>query len=206
MNPVLESDGDFFTQKLAVVATTAHSWDHCKYLSENKKVLHIGCSDWPIFNAKSNMHIYLKPFCNELVGVDINGLQEMQAACPGKYYSSIEELLFCTTEKEEWDTVLVPNIIEHLPNPGLMVEALFRLNFKTMFILVPNYKVQEQAIYEDGIFSERIHPDHYAWYSPYTLYNLIKKPIDPTTSDHQYEIKMMFFDNQNMISILITKI
>lgn len=186
---------DFFTQQLRVGLIADHSWAYCKKISEGKKVLHIGCSDWPIFTPDGNMHIYLKPFCRELAGCDINGLPDMNSHCPGRYMSSLD-----FAEHEVWDTILVPNIIEHLPNPGAMVGDLMSTRFKTLFVLVPNYKVQEQATYADGIFTEKIHPDHYAWYSPYTLFNLFKSHIK--TSD---TVSMNFFDNQNMISLLIER-
>ena len=187
---------DFFTQRLKVVDLyETHSWEFCKQLCVDKKVLHIGCSDWPIFNPKCNMHIFLSEFCKELHGLDPNGIKELREHFDGTYFQTIHKADL------HYDVVLVPNIIEHLVNPGEMVKDLFKLNFKKMFVLVPNAKVYEQATYENGLFKERIHPDHYAWYSPYTLYNLFRKQIH----EGDYDYDMNFFDNQNMISILITK-
>ncbi len=42
---------------------------------------------------------------------------------------------------------------------------------------------------------------HYAWYSPYTLWNLFRKPIEEAGAT----CELNFFDNKNMISILITQ-
>ena len=189
------SEGDFFTQTLTVGDVLSHSWEYCRKLSVGKKVLHIGCSDYPIFNPKTNMHLYLTPPCTkELHGCDPNGIKQLQEHYSGTYFNAVEEA------DREYDVILVPNIIEHLTNPGLMVEQLFKIKFKTLFVLVPNYSVSSQATYEKGIFTERIHPDHYAWYSPYTLWNLFRKPIEKANAT----CAMNFLDDKKMISILIT--
>lgn len=186
---------DFFTQKLKVGDLSTHSWEYCKQLCIDKKVLHIGCSDWPIFSPKCNMHIFLGEFCKELHGVDPNGLEELGKYCKGELFHSIH------VAEEDYDVILVPNILEHTELPGVLVKNLFMKNFKKMFVLVPNAKVYEQATYENGIFTERVHPDHFCWYSPFTLYNLFEKEIEAGG----YECELNFFDNQQMISILIWK-
>ncbi len=196
MNKTVEiSTPDFFTQKLKVGLIETHSWEYCKNLCEGKKVLHIGCSDWPIFNPEGNLHIHLSKFCSELHGCDPNGLNELSEYCKGVLFESIE------STDNDYDVILAPNIFEHLTNPGIMVKDLFGINFKKLFVLVPNAKVYEQAKYEDGVFIERVHPDHYFWFSPFTIYNLFKTHIE--ASGATFELN--FFDNMNMISILITK-
>ena len=185
------SDGDFFTQTLFVDEYNGHSWEYCKDLCIDKKVLHIGCSDFPFDNSKGTLHGYLSPIANELHGCDINGIEEMKKHYPGIYFNSIDEV------NEQYDVILVPNIIEHLNNPGLFIGKLFDISFNSMFVLVPNCSVIEQSKYDKGVFTEKIHPDHYAWYSPYTLYNLFKPYIQNTES------KLIFFDNRNMIGLQI---
>lgn len=186
---------DFFTQTLNVGEIKHHSWEYCKKLCAGKKVLHVGCSDHP-FPPEGTLHVELGKICKELHGVDIEGLEEMKTVYDGKYFESVGELYL-----DEYDVVLVPNVLEHLRNPGSMIEDLFGIDFKEMFILVPNYSISEQATYENGVFTEKVHPFHYAWYSPYTLLNLLKKYIN--TEHDSYELN--FFDNKNMISILIKK-
>ena len=194
---VVVSAGDFFTQKLKVGEVKEHSHEYCRKLCVGKKVLHIGCSDYPIFDPKTNMHLYLTPpYTSELHGCDPNGIDTLRQHYNGIYYNSISDVV---DDKEWYDTILVPNVIEHLVNPGLMAEELFAIKFRTLFVLVPNYSISSQATYENGIFTEKIHPDHFCWYSPYTLYNLFKKPIERTGATFE----MNFFDNGNMISILI---
>lgn len=194
MNSVCEiSSGDFFTQKLIVGEVYQHSWEYCKRLCDGKKVLHIGCSDYP-FPPEGTLHVELGKICKELHGVDIRGIEEMKKIYDGEYYESLNEIM-----GDSYDIILVPNVIEHLENPGVMIKELFTMFFDKMFILVPNYFISEQATYIDGVFTEKVHPDHYAWYSPYTLYNLLSGYIK--RFGHSCELN--FFDNKNMISILI---
>lgn len=187
--------GDFFTQRLVVGSIDAHSWDYCKLLCADKKVLHVGCSDYPLFSSEGSLHLQLVPVAKELHGCDPNGLEELKKHYDGVYYDSINQI------DDEYDVVLVPNVIEHLKNPGLMVDELFSIPFKKLFVLVPNYSISEQAVYEKNIFTERVHQDHYAWYSPYTLWNLFKEHIEEWGAS----CELNFFDNRSMISILITK-
>jgi len=192
-NKVEISAGDFFTQKLQVGDIQTHSWAYCSDLCMDKKVLHIGCSDYPIFNLGTNMHLKLVDFASELHGCDPNGLEELKGYYDGIYFKDIAEV------DREYDVVLVPNIIEHLENPGALLKELFKIKFKQMFVLVPNYSIYTQASYQEGVFTERIHPDHFAWYSPYTLWNLFKKYMEALGCTYE----LNFFDNGSMISILI---
>lgn len=193
-NNVEVSAGDFFTQKLKVGDVTQHSWEYCKDLCRGQKVLHIGCSDYPIFEESTNLHIKLVYVASELHGCDLNGLDVMRKHYDGIYIKHLD------ASDADYDIILVPNIIEHLVNPGLMVDELFCINFKKLFVLVPNYFISEQATHIDGIFTERIHPDHYAWYSPYTIWKLFSSKLSS-----EYTFELNFFDNKSMISILISK-
>lgn len=189
------SDGDFFTQTLLVGDVTQHSWAYCSKLCDDQKVLHIGCSDYPIFDKGTNMHLHLVNYAKELHGCDPNGVDKLREHYDGVYFSNIQEA------NSAYDVILVPNIIEHLENPGLLIDELFSINFKKMFVLVPNYKIYEQATYENGIFTEKIHPDHYFWPSPYTLWNLFRKNMEKFGAT----CELNFFESGQMISILIIK-
>lgn len=195
-NSVCEtSAGDFFTQRLTVGSISAHSWDYCKHICEGKKVLHVGCSDYPLFTPEGSLHLQLVGVAKELHGCDPNGLEDLKKHYDGVYYDSIMQI------DEDYDVVLVPNVLEHLKNPGLMVNELFDIPFKKLFVLVPNYSIFKQATYEKNIFTERVHQDHYAWYSPYTLWNLFKDHM----AVYGATCELNFFDRGSMISILITK-
>lgn len=198
MNKICEiSAGDFFTQKIKVGQIAQHSWEYCKELSLGKKVLHIGCSDYPLFKPETNMHLHLSHFAKELHGCDTNGIDELRKHYNGVYFDEIFEVV-CVNN--EYDVILATNIIEHLENPGKMIERIFSIRFKKLFILVPHYAISAQAEYDGQTFTERIHPDHYCWYSPYTLWKLLSEQMKNIGA----ECEMNFFDNQNMISILVT--
>lgn len=185
---------DFFTQELKVGRVEDHSWLFCQHLCEGRKVLHVGCTDYPIFNPEGNLHIEMGKYAKELHGVDPNGTEELSKRYNGKYFKRLHEA------DSYYDVILVPNVLEHVKDAGLFIQDLFEVKFRTLFVLVPDYSISKQATYDNGIFAERIHPDHYAWYSPYTLLNLFKSQID--RGHFTYELN--FFDGGNMISILIT--
>lgn len=189
------SVGDFFTQKLSVGDIVDHSWKYCIDLCRYKKVLHVGCSDHPIFDVGSSLHLQLVGVASDLHGVDPNGIDLIKPHYDGVYYKDI------SVAEKHYDVILVPNVIEHLENPGDMVKSLFQINFKKLFVIVPNYSISVQATHVDGIFTERVHPDHFAWYSPYTLWNLFRKEIERVEA----ECELNFFDNKSMVSITITR-
>lgn len=190
------SEGNFYTQKLIVNEVSEHSWEFCKNLCTGKRTLHIGCSDYPIYAGGGNLHTFLSEFCSELVGCDTNGLDILKIEYDGIYYDSIEAVV---STNKTFDVILVPNVIEHLTNPGDMVKALFSIVFKEIFVLVPNYFISSQAKYEKGEFTEMVHPDHFAWYSPYTLLNLFREEIVKKDMDCQ----LVFLGNKDMIGLVM---
>ncbi len=189
------SCGDFFTQSLFVGNILEHSWDYCEKLCINKKVLHVGCSDYPLFSKEGSLHLKLIDSSSELHGCDIEGLTQLKECYGGIYFNSIEEVIM---SGNEYDTILVPNVIEHIKNPGIFIENLFRIKFKTLFILVPNFSVSHLSSYNGMIFTERVHPDHYCWYSPYTLWNLFSKYLDGFNCEINF-----FTEDKSMVSLLI---
>jgi hypothetical protein len=162
-------------------------------LCKDKKVLHIGCVDWPVFNPESNLHMTLSKHTKELVGVDTNveGLQDLHAFCGGRYLTELT-----TLGKEQFDVVLVPETIEHVLNAGdFMKQLMLFCKFKTLVITAPNAMMTEPSkVWNDSkydklasgkcLFTEVVHPDHKCWYSPYTLMNLVK-----TCCDEHWEIE-----------------
>lgn len=142
---------------------------------ENKKVLHIGCTDYPIFDAKNNLHIKISKYTSVLHGMDVDkdGLDVLNRHYAGTYFTDLND-----SYKFEYDTVLVPETIEHVENVGLFLKEISKVKAETFIITGPNafndYGVNE---YDDkiNIFTESIHPDHNCWFSPYTLKNAIEK-------------------------------
>ena len=142
---------------------------------ENKNVLHIGCTDYPIFNPKNNLHIKISNYTKTLHGMDVDkeGLNELNNHFKGTYFTDINQ-----SYNFDYDTVLVPETIEHVENIGTFLKEISKVNAENFIITGPNAfhtyfpnKLDE----ESSIFTEAIHPDHNCWFSPYTLKNVIEK-------------------------------
>lgn len=165
---------------------------------ENKKVLHFGCTDFPIFNPENNLHLQLANYCSELHGfdIDIDGLTKMKSFHNSLYYSKFEEI-----EHESYDTVLVPETIEHVNNVQLFLEKIEGINAKHFIITAPNCF---NRFFEHGYSSktgnwiEGIHPDHNCWYSPYTLKNTIKKFT-------RLKVLELYLSNNDLMVICVCK-
>lgn len=191
----MSEEKDFFTQQVVVRSSDDHSWAYCANISKDMKVLHVGCSDWPLTSPKDSLHAELQKHCTLLHGADPNDTDIMEKEIGGVYFKTVAEA------DNYYDVILVPNVLEHASNAGELIGQLLSKDFKKLFVLVPNYSIYTQAKYNDMIFTERVHPDHVAWYSPYTLLNLFRRYMNKDRDTYE----LAFFDGGNMISILITR-
>ncbi|MDT8416127.1 MAG: hypothetical protein RQ735_12230 [Flavobacteriaceae bacterium] len=143
--------------------------------SHNKKVIHFGCTDWPIFNPKNNLHIRLSKITNEIHGfdIDLDGIQNLKKYVNQKYFSNFDEIGI-----ENYDVCLVPETIEHVDNVSEFLNNLSKVNANVFLITAPNCFSKEiisRNYYGKTEFIEMVHPDHNCWYSPFTLKNSIEK-------------------------------
>ena len=140
-----------------------------------KNVLHFGCTDWPVFDEKNNLHITLYPHCKSLSGfdIDVEGIENLKKYVPGNYYKNFDEV-----GNQQFDVCLVPETIEHVANFEAFLSGVGNIQAKEFIITAPNCFSPENISrnnYADGIFTENVHPDHNCWFSPYTLKNVIQK-------------------------------
>ncbi len=165
---------DFFTQPLDL-ENYIDRLDLFRELCSNRRVLHVGCVDWPIFDPKRNLHLQLSAFAGELTGLDNNeaGLDVLKKHCHGAYFKSTSEV------SGTFDVVLVPEVIEHVPNVKSFLDELDTLSFERIVFTVPNAfmpppgRLWNGSHPRKGGMVEVVHPDHKCWYSPYTLKNTI---------------------------------
>lgn len=142
---------------------------------EAKDVLHFGCTDWPVFNSKNNLHIILSAITKSIDGFDIDkpGIEALRKHVDQAYYSDFENL-----SSKKYDLCLIPETIEHVDNVAAFLGNLSNVNASKFLITAPNCfskTRQENYRVEKDTFVEVVHPDHNAWYSPYTLKNVIEK-------------------------------
>ncbi|MFL5284163.1 MAG: glycosyltransferase [Rhodopila sp.] len=170
--------------------------DVFKHLCGGKRVLHIGCADWPITDPATSLHLALEPHCVQLDGYDVHeeALAQLAPLTKGRLFSNFAEIA------GSYDIVLVPEVMEHVPNVPAFLAQLEQLRATCYFLSVPDafqcrghhfdYLPQSQT------FVEVVHPDHNVWYTPYTFTNTIKK-----YSGFNVE-KMWFFNRISLLAML----
>lgn len=142
---------------------------------EGKRVLHVGCADWPITDISRSLHLLLDRFCATLDGVDphTEALDLLRPHVKGQLFSSLAEAT------GSYDVVLVPEVMEHVANVEEFLRELQAIDAPQFLISVPD-AFQCRGRHFDYVagtetFVEVVHPDHNVWYTPYTFANTIQK-------------------------------
>jgi 2-polyprenyl-3-methyl-5-hydroxy-6-metoxy-1,4-benzoquinol methylase len=167
------------TNKVDIYNRVDFILNYCK----NKSVLHIGCTDFPFtrekFENKSLLHENLKQVAKSVIGLDNNeeSIRDYVALTGDKniFYCDINEMYPKEIEGEKFDVILLSEVLEHLINPSKAIAVLknsFAEGTKVL-VTVPNYS-SIQAIAASLNQKETIHPDHYWYFSPYTLTRLFQ--------------------------------
>jgi hypothetical protein len=167
---------EFFTQRM-VVENYRDRLPLLRELCAGKDVLHVGCADWPIFDPQNNLHLQLAPIARSIAGLDTDteGLERLRAFHDGRYYTRVAEV------DRPFDVLLVPEVIEHVPNAGEFLTELDRIDFHLALVTGPNALIRppnplwhETYRASGNTLVEFVHPDHKCYYSPYTLRNTIE--------------------------------
>lgn len=171
-------------------------WDVISKYCFGKNVIHFGCTDYPVFNPRNNLHLKLARICNTLHGFDVDtaGLKLLHYYYPSKYYNDYAELA-----SNKYDVCLVPETIEHVDNIKTFLENIERVDASIYIFTAPNCfhsKNIKRFWMDKNIFYEVVHPDHNAWFSPYTLKNVIEKYS-------QIKITKCYLTNENSIIVCV---
>lgn len=165
-------------------------------LCAGKRVLHVGCADWPITDPRTSLHIQLEPHCAVLDGFDVHveAMEQLQPYVKGRLFTDFAQIT------EAYDVVLVPEVMEHVPNVEGFLQQLESVEASTYLISVPDaFQCRNRHfdyVAESETFVEVVHPDHNAWYTPYTFANTIRK-----YSGLKVE-RMWFFNNISILALL----
>lgn len=189
----------YFVQRVPISSEIANVGrvDVLRGLCAGKRVLHVGCADWPITDPKTSLHLQLEPVCATLDGVDphVEALHQLAPfISKGSLFSEIADAT------GSYDVVLCPEVMEHVPDVAGFLAELQSVDAKTYLISVPD-AFQCRGRHFDYLmdaqtFVEVVHPDHNVWYTPYTFANTIRK-----YSDLQLE-KMWFFNGISLLALL----
>ena len=176
-------NNSFYLQRMRV-SEVAERLPYFRALCRDKKVLHVGCTDFPVFDPSRNLHIQIQDVCAGLDGLDTDreGMATLSQYVRGRYYSTTDDIA------QSYDLMLVPETIEHVGNIKLFLEDLDRVDTGQVLITAPcligwancfNYRGcagrQAKLLSRPDDYIEEIHPDHKAWFTPYTLANCVEQ-------------------------------
>ena len=155
--------------------------DFIKEISRGKKVLHLGCTNYPYTREAIDndmlLHFELEKVAAELYGFDYDqaGLDIIKSAGAKNLYRADLERLADVELDETFDVIIAGEMIEHLSNPGLFLKGVRRfMNERTELVIttINAYCAFRFIIYGlrgKGGKNEPVHPDHVAYYSFKTL-------------------------------------
>src|ERR1044072_1461672 len=171
------------THKIELVQRVQFIKDACR----GRKVLHLGCTNWPYtaeaLENNSLLHLELNDLASELWGLDFDqkGLDVLAGKGITHLYRADLEKLDELDINETFDVIVAGEIIEHLNNPGLFLRGIQRFMDarSTLLITTVNaycgFRLLYYALRGKGGLSEPVHPDHVAYYSYSTLSLLVKR-------------------------------
>jgi len=197
----LEAQHDaYFVQKLWVgdELIGQSRFEVFRQICANRRVLHVGCVDWPITDIESNLHLFLDGHCAVLDGFDVHdeAFPTLQPRLKGRLFSSWEQV------HDNYDVVLVPEVLEHVPNVAEFLAAIDAVGATHVVLTAPDaYQCFRRHFdYDQGskTFVEVVHPDHNNWYTPYTLSNTIAKYTN-------WQLQGMWFFNGMSLLTIATK-
>ncbi len=158
--------------------------DRIEYLieqSRSKRVLHLGCSDWPMTEEKiaghALLHDRLAQAAQTLTGLDASpeGVELLRhngyADC---FVANVEKMDVPELNGRVFDVIIAGELIEHLSNPGLFLQQVrrFMTPETALIITTPNaYCLFRVLRYFFGL--EMVHEDHNFYFSPRVLEHLL---------------------------------
>ena len=164
-----------------------------------KKVLHLGCTNWPYtldaIEAGMLLHDELAETATELYGFDFDqeGIDVLAAKGYTNLYQADLEKLDEVDLDEKFDVILAGEMIEHLNNPGLFLNGIKRfMNSETQLIVTTinaycGMRFLTYGLRGRGGLLEPVHPDHISYYSYSTLKLILER--------HKFAVeRFMFYD------------
>ena len=161
--------------------------DHIKSLCANKRVLHLGCANYPFteHSIENDMllHFDLEKISKELYGFDFDqkGLDILAAhGAKNLYRADLEHLEDVPLDKT-FDVIVAGEMIEHLNNPGLFLNGIQRfMNADTTLLITTINAYCGMRFLWYGLRGNRgkqepVHQDHVAYYSFSTLSEILKR-------------------------------
>lgn len=145
-------------------------------VGEHERIAHLGCTDWPYTEHRlareDLLHQRLLRF-GDVTGIDVDrqGIDRLAELMPGASFLCLDIADGAPAPHQgAYDLVLVAETLEHVPDPVSFLRGCGELLGAdgTICVTVPNACSPKIGI--RTVFGrERVHPDHFAYYSPRTL-------------------------------------
>jgi len=161
--------------------------DFIKTICAGKKVLHLGCTNYPYtqdsIDKEMLLHFELEKIASSLYGFDFDqaGIDVLAAAGGTDLFQADVEKLSEVPLDETFDVIIAGEMIEHLSNPGLFLSGIQRFmgpQTKLVITTINAYCAMRFGIYilrgKSGA-NEPVHPDHVAYYSFKTLKLIVER-------------------------------
>jgi Methyltransferase domain len=161
-----------------------------------RRVLHLGCVDWPFLEEKMKSGALLQSKLVEraasVVGVDSDaeGARLFNERGWETIVADVQDL----PELPEVDVVVAGEIIEHVSNPGLFLDSLAARCPSTEVIVTTVNAFAAKRFWRFLIGFEQVHPDHVAYYSPLTLRAILTRHGYEISEEYPYPIGPEFKD------------
>lgn len=155
-----------------------------------RDVLHVGCVDHGYLHDRLRtgrlLHRSIDEVARSVTGIDIDddGIETLREAGFDDVLAANAETLDADPRMagRTWDVIVATEILEHLSNPGLMLDGLRAIaarNGARLIVSVPNaYRIWSVLYALRGY--EFVHGEHHYWFSPQTLVHLL--------SSHGFEV------------------
>ncbi|MEQ8468162.1 class I SAM-dependent methyltransferase [Coleofasciculus sp. E1-EBD-02] len=154
----------------------------------DKRVLHIGCTDYPITQSKiANgylLHDKLNQVTQYLVGLDNDkeGIDTLSKAFQNSQFivqnaEKLDECLEIRPDQDKFDVIVAADVIEHISNIGNFLKGLYSLLHGDNRVLITTPQAFAIKRFLPMIFwgYEYVHPDHIAYFSISTLSRLLSR-------------------------------
>jgi 2-polyprenyl-3-methyl-5-hydroxy-6-metoxy-1,4-benzoquinol methylase len=176
--------------------------DLLDHLLKDKTVLHFGCCDHENLieekiSDNSHLQVRLSGITRKCTGIDNNmpGLNKLKELGIGNcHYYDLFTSKNDALEKEQYDYVLLGEILEHIADPSAFLKMI-RTKFihaGEIIITVPN-AFSSKNFYNIKRGFEEINTDHKYWFTPYTLSKVAR--------ESGFKMKSIYFVDRSRLSI-----